>query len=677
MAGDERTRDMAGDERTAMVRFEGTELPVGYSQVSIPHSNSQVQMAEIQEELEEMKENEEELVFQLETLEKAHQKRTQPMREELENLRSTMREKESELWRIEHGEEVRVKNANFVFVQSYWFSTLCSLVIVANLVVMVLQLKNAKLLGDWSSTVDLCFLVFYCLELILKGFCYESRLLCGHCHVVWWNWLDLIIVLSGITELILPLLVSGHSPLHLSGLRGLRLLRLARLARGLKLLRYLCESDLSWTQHQFFETLMMSVIVVNAVVMWLELDYPGPLWRWVEEFFLVIYVFELCARLAYHGRSYFVHENWTWNYLDFVIVFFGVLEQWMLPLYHAIYALIMGHASTATLSMNLVRALRIVRVFRVLRLARLLRGVKQLYKLIHGVVESMASVGWVITLTFILLYSASLVFTTLVGRGYIYADPSEIPEEASENFGSVWRSFLALFKLMNDDQSVVEKIISTVGGQILFYAFMMLSNWMMLAILTSVISDNMMSVSRVKEEEDRKKAMSDKQEHAKRQITNIFLKLDEDESGSISEQEMMKLLGDPELKMELCEAAGLDAADLVEMLHCASYKTKSEGSVILYKQFLTMLQDESATARERSIFKVLENMRAMEFRLENRLNAALQKLDVTDTELNNLPSLTHELEKTRGLEDSPARHLVNQLLPTAVESPKGSPRKAK
>lgn len=35
----------------------------------------------------------------------------------------------------------------------------------------------------------------------------------------------------------------------------------------------------------------------------------------------------------------------------------------------------------------------------------------------------MASVGWVIILTFILLYSAALVFTTLVGRGYIYSAP--------------------------------------------------------------------------------------------------------------------------------------------------------------------------------------------------------------------------------------------------------------
>ena len=40
------------------------------------------------------------------------------------------------------------------------------------------------------------------------------------------------------------------------------------------------------------------------------------------------------------------------------------------------------------------------------------------------------------------------------------------PRRNVANIGKaeVWRSFLALFKLMNDDQSVVEKIISTVGG---------------------------------------------------------------------------------------------------------------------------------------------------------------------------------------------------------------------
>lgn len=42
-------------------------------------------------------------------------------------------------------------------------------------------------------------------------------------------------------------------------------------------------------------------------------------------------------------------RNWTWHYLDLIIVLFGVIEQWMLPLYHVIYASIVGHASSATL----------------------------------------------------------------------------------------------------------------------------------------------------------------------------------------------------------------------------------------------------------------------------------------------------------------------------------------
>ncbi|CAK9094106.1 Sodium channel protein type 5 subunit alpha (Sodium channel protein cardiac muscle subunit alpha) (Sodium channel protein type V subunit alpha) (Voltage-gated sodium channel subunit alpha Nav1.5) (hH1) [Durusdinium trenchii] len=593
-------------------------------------------------------------------------------------------DKEMDLWKLEHGDDT---------------------VILVNLIIMFLQMKNDaeqdKLLGDWSIYVDVAFLTFYCFELIVKGCCYESSLLFGHCSVVWWNWLDLVIVMSGLLETriagagdafvgVWELSDPSQWTAGIETLGGWRMLRLARIARGLKLLRFLVQSDLSWTQHPAFVCrvprrrsrewwaygpdgsgvsfrksgdLTGKVIVLNAIVMWLELDYPLPVWKWVEEFFLVVYVFELSVRLLYYGCGYFVHENWTWHYLDFVIVLFGVAEQWMLPLWHVIYHTLFGATSSTSISMSLVRSLRIVRVFRVLRLARLLRGVKQLYKLIHGVVESMASVGWVIILTFILLYSASLVFTTLVGRGYIYEDPEDVPDEAMLYFGTVWRSlggqrgeggfdpvrlpevtgsFLALFKLMNDDQSVVTQIITTIGGQILFYAFMMLSNWMMLAILTSVISDNMMTVSRTKEEEDRKRSMQDRAEMAKRRITQIFQRLDEDHSGSITEDEMRQWLG------ALYPYIQVEKGTEENGLHCASYKSKEEGSVILYKQFLTMLQDESAHAKERSIFKVLENMRAMEFRLEERMNAALRQLKMNDEQIEKLPSLGDELKKSLG-----------------------------
>ncbi|CAE7245868.1 scn4ab, partial [Symbiodinium pilosum] len=603
------------------------------------------------------------LVYQIDTLEKAVKARKAPLEDELSTLRLNIHDKEMQMWRLQHEEEEGAGPSVLAFVQGHVFTTVCSLVIIANMVVMGMEF-HAEEKKAWFAWADNGFLCFYCFELLLKVIYYQQNLFLGRCSTVWWNWLDVIIVISGLLEqLVLPSLgSSGH--LHLSGLRGLRLLRLARVARGLKLLRYLVQSDLSWTEHRAFESFMMGVIMLNAIVMWLELDYPIPAWKWLEHVLLVLYTFELTVRVGYHGWAYFVHEDWTWHYLDFGIVMLGIFEQWMIPSYQYLQSLIQGSAHSSTVAMPLVRSLRVARVFRVLRLARLLRSVKQLYKLINGVVESLASVGWVIMLTFLLLYSAALVFTSLVGQGYIYSDPTDIPDEAVQNFGTVWRSFLALFKLMNDDQSVVEPIITTVTGQILFYTFMMLSNWMMLAILTSVVSDNMMSASRVKEEEDRKKAHLENQERAKRRIKTIFHQMDVDQDGSISEKEMLSLLSDPNLQAELCEASGLHPADLVEILYCTSYRTPDNDRVILYRQFLTMLQDESGHAKERSIFKVLESMRAMEFRLEKRLNCALQSLNVPPDELEELPSLNQELVRTRELEDSPARSLAKHLSQT-------------
>ncbi|CAK9065490.1 unnamed protein product [Durusdinium trenchii] len=157
-------------------------------------------------------------------VDRAFQARKSPLEEELWLTQGRIHDKEMDLWKLEHGDDTAPVNTRFAWVQSWWFSTwaLCLQVILVNLIIMFLQMKNDKLLGDWSIYVDVAFLTFYCFELIVKGCCYESSLLFGHCSVVWWNWLDLVIVMSGLLELVMPLLVSGSSPIHLSGLRGLR-----------------------------------------------------------------------------------------------------------------------------------------------------------------------------------------------------------------------------------------------------------------------------------------------------------------------------------------------------------------------------------------------------------------------------------------------------------------------
>eukprot|EP00930_Biecheleria_cincta_P073889 TRINITY_DN61149_c0_g1_i1.p1 TRINITY_DN61149_c0_g1~~TRINITY_DN61149_c0_g1_i1.p1 ORF type:complete len:673 (-),score=136.97 TRINITY_DN61149_c0_g1_i1:60-2078(-) len=619
-------------------------------------------MADLQNELDQLKEEESATLRKIEFIDKAWSARRKPFVADLETLRAKIMEKEIEVMHLDHGEshELPKGPAWLSWVFGSCFTCLCSAVIAANLAVMVLEMQGHE--NALFENLEDAFLCWYVLELGLKAMYLQKGLLIGNFYVVWWNWLDVTIVLSGILDQwAMPLVGHQGFGFGMTNLRCLRLLRLFRIARALKLLKFLLTSDLSWTEDHRFESFMMAVIVVNAVVMWLELDYPCHWWTVVEHLMLAAFTFELCVRLAWHGHHYFSHGDWAWHWLDFVIVTLGVAQQWMIPLYYAASSVLTGRTVTAHgTAEKIAKLLRVIRIARVLRLARLLRSIRPLYKLIQGVMESMQAIGWVMVLTFILLYSAAIVFTTLVGRGYIF-HKGDAPDEVQEYYGTVFRTFLSLFKLMNDDQSMVTPIISTVGGQLLFYVFMMISNWIMLAILTSVVSDHMMSASRRGDELEAEATSKKQHELSMRHLTAIFQQIDQDNTGTIDQDEMSSLLSDDDLRAELCSSSGRSMEDLMELLHCVGYNNKGGKRVLLYRQFIHMLQGDSENAKERSIFKLMEHMRAFEFRQETRLNRALKLLGVDDDEASQLPSLAHEMEKIRQLEQSPAASLVKQL----------------
>merc|ERR1712176_47831 len=102
---------------------------------------------------------------------------------------------------------------------------------------------------------------------------------------------------------------------------------------------------------------------------------------------------------------------------------------------------------------------------------------------------------WVMILTCFVLYGMSILFTSLVGHGVLYGDDVPEPRAAREAFATVPMSFYSLFKLMNGDTDVIEPLsdesFGTPGcvGKLLFMFFMIISNWAILAILTSVVSD--------------------------------------------------------------------------------------------------------------------------------------------------------------------------------------------
>jgi len=278
--------------------------------------------------------------------------------------------------------------------------------------------------------------------------------------------------------------------------------------------------------------------------------------------------------------------------------------------------------------------MRMMRLLRVLRLVRLLRSVKPLYRLLMGVISALQAMQWVLILTLLVLYGAALVFTSLIGKGFMYG--GNPPSAAERDFGSVLESLFSLFKLMNGDLSVVEPICGTVMGRLLFAMFMILANWAILAILTSVVSDHMISESQHTDHEDLQKQADESDRECTRQLMELFKAIDKDCSGGVTEDEWNDLMQDPKLCDSLCQASKLPKGDLQDLFLCLSSRVEqnmkgrlshASGRVLDYENFILNLKDESKAADRRSVLHLMARLRSMEVSIEERFNEMTDRLD--------------------------------------------------
>lgn len=319
--------------------------------------------------------------------------------------------------------------------------------------------------------------------------------------------------------------------------------------------------------------------------------------------------------------------------------------MWLLPLISLIKITVTNDPEASVTNGAVGKAmsmLRLVRILRVLRLVRLLRHIRPLYRLLIGVFEALKSMQWVMILTLLVLYAGAIVFTSLIGKGFIYED-GKTPKDAQQIFDSVPRSLFSLFRLMNGDTTIVAPICANVVGQLLFIGFMVLSNWAILAILTSVVSDNMITASArtLGEDEDKKRQVDN--DKAERRLMTLFREIDTDGSGAISEREWEGLIEDPGLRHELLDASSCELKDLKDLYDCFAtevdapegyddHDNKSlalsleehgrsiEGRVLYYRDFVENMRDESKAADKRSVMHVMTRLRSLETRIEKRFN---------------------------------------------------------
>jgi len=266
--------------------------------------------------------------------------------------------------------------------------------------------------------------------------------------------------------------------------------------------------------------------------MGLELDYKWSGWYGVEQAMLVIYFFELSVRLKRWRFEFFYHKlDSTWNLLDFVIVMGGVVEQWMMPIITLLRSLVSGEPVVETHATNVLPILRMMRLLRILRLIRLLKSFRPLYKLALGVLEAMQAMQWVMVLAVILLYASSILFTTLVGHALIPG--GGVTEEAQELFGTVTESMFSLFLVMNGDQGPMEPLFATVPLRVLCVTYVVVSNWALLATLTAVVSETMISTTRENERQEDQDDRAAFDDDRRSRLKALFMKLDKDGTGTL------------------------------------------------------------------------------------------------------------------------------------------------
>ncbi|CAK0790520.1 unnamed protein product, partial [Prorocentrum cordatum] len=88
------------------------------------------------------------------------------------------------------------------FLEMRFFIVLSAVVIVWNMVTMVKEAVEAES-ADRLFWLDQFFMVFYIVELVLRAALYQGQFLWGSPADVWGNWLDLVVVSSGVLDMYL------------------------------------------------------------------------------------------------------------------------------------------------------------------------------------------------------------------------------------------------------------------------------------------------------------------------------------------------------------------------------------------------------------------------------------------------------------------------------------------
>jgi len=296
----------------------------------------------------------------------------------------------------------------------------------------------------------------------------------------------------------------------------------------------------------------------------------------VEHGVLVFSIFELCILGARWRAGIMFKSIADGRFIasDCVVVFICIIEKWGIPLQSVL------NFDTGIENNMVCRTLmKMVWLFRFIRLIRI---VPALSELAHGVMDAIQGLFWVLCFMLLLIYAIAILCTRLIGH-YKGEEDAEV-EEVQKMFRDVRTSMFYLFETMSSWTLVPLIPLFQIAPitRILFVLFYIYAGWTLLAVMTGVVSFNMIALRAQMTREDEVKE-HDKKEKAKEVLMEIFAFSDADRSGELSHEEFDAMVSNPDIIATIQANTHIKLHDLEDLWH---WLDDDSSDTISWEEFL-------------------------------------------------------------------------------------------
>ncbi len=250
----------------------------------------------------------------------------------------------------------------------------------------------------------------------------------------------------------------------------------------------------SFVEKPAFTKTVTAVIVLNAVTLGLEtsdrvMESVGSLLHFIDQAVLVIFFFELLAKLFAYGGRFFKSG---WNIFDFVIVGIALAP------------------SSGNLS--------VLRALRILRGLRLVTVVPSMRRVVAALIAAIPGISSVVALLALVYYVFGVMVTQLYGDTF------------PDWFGTVGKSMFSLFQIMTLESwsmGIVRPVMEIYPyAWVVFVLFIMMTSFAVINLFIAVIV-NAMTEQHHSQSEDIHKVSQTETHILVKQMENLQQQLDE------------------------------------------------------------------------------------------------------------------------------------------------------